>query len=463
MGNIKLKRHISFGIIAAAFVFLFNANINVLDVFPDIIGYIILSFALTKIADLNENIAVAQKYFRYMIAVEIGKIVAFMWVLGLSNIDERNTGMLLIAFSFAVIDAIILWIAVTKLFDGMISLGFAYPNTAVLSGKNEEKRSYTEKIKRSTIFFVLFKIIVMLLPEFSVLSTYEYNESSSGLVNIYDYLGLMRAMSFVVVTFAGIIWLVKIVKYFKRISRDSEFCCAINNAYKEKVLPKTSLFVRRNMKIAFFIFGIGAAFMLDFRINSYSLENFNIVPDFIGAIFFFAAFIILSEYLSVNKGAICFGSAFYIFVSTASYLWESYFFKAYSYNATNRNIEAFNTYTIMRVFSALSTVGFLIIVALIIYAFNDIIKNHTGFVYGEATKADTDRLKAYHKEIKYRLIIISAGAAILAFCELFHTFFNKDLRFTGAICVVGWIIFFAGLLKSMNDIYDEIEIKYMLD
>ena len=67
---------IPWGLMALAFVFLFNPNISVLDVLPDFFGYIILSLALLKVSMLCEGLAEARRAFERLILVDGAKILA---------------------------------------------------------------------------------------------------------------------------------------------------------------------------------------------------------------------------------------------------------------------------------------------------------------------------------------------------------------------------------------------------
>jgi len=97
MTSAKKKRDVNLGFtsIALASVFLFNANINVIDIIPDMIGYIIISLALVSLSFLNEDIDKAGKFFRYMIIVEACKFLSLLWLFGLGKPAERETGTLL--------------------------------------------------------------------------------------------------------------------------------------------------------------------------------------------------------------------------------------------------------------------------------------------------------------------------------------------------------------------------------
>ena len=77
--NNRKKIGFSFMSIAVACVFLFNANINIIDLVPDIIGYLIICVALLKLSNLNEDVAQAAKFFRYMIIWLLRQILFQVW------------------------------------------------------------------------------------------------------------------------------------------------------------------------------------------------------------------------------------------------------------------------------------------------------------------------------------------------------------------------------------------------
>ena len=59
MGREKNKTiRLGFSYIALSAIFFFNANVNVIDVLPDVMGYVILLAAMTKLADLSDDIDV---------------------------------------------------------------------------------------------------------------------------------------------------------------------------------------------------------------------------------------------------------------------------------------------------------------------------------------------------------------------------------------------------------------------
>ena len=455
--NNRKKIGFSFMSIAVACVFLFNANINIIDLVPDIIGYLIICVALLKLSNLNEDVAQAAKFFRYVIISELAKLVCLVWVFGLASNDERNTGTLLLAFAFAVIDTIILVNAFNKLFGGLISLGYAHKNTSILGSKRVGGRSYTEKIRSSTVFFVVFKACMATLPEFSNLVAHDYDESS-GLVELYEYIGVMRVLSFIIVTVAGIVWIVKIFRYFARVNKDVAFRESLADSYEKNILPKRGLFVKRDMGIAFFILSAASVFMLDFR-----LEYLDMIPDFLGAVLFLVGMLICARQLRVKKMWLITAGLVYLLSSIASYVVEIGFFNKYYYGAVYRDTGAYNYYVTMCAASVIEMLGFCAIVAALIYCFRGVITEHTGFVLGTDISGDGARIETYQRESKRRLIFLAVGGLFAVATDVFYTFFAIKTGYAGAISVLGTLVFIISVIKTTQDIAEEINIKYMLD
>jgi membrane-anchored protein YejM (alkaline phosphatase superfamily) len=104
--------------------------------------------------------------------------------------------------------------AYKHLFSGLLELGFKYDNISIMGKKNEnDKKNFTEKAASYTFFFVIFKVIICILPEFSILPTQSYDDTSK-FAHLYDFIGLLRGFALVVCLVFGIIWLFKMMKYF---------------------------------------------------------------------------------------------------------------------------------------------------------------------------------------------------------------------------------------------------------
>ena len=455
----KKKRDVNLGFtsIALASVFLFNANINVIDIIPDMIGYIIISLALVSLSFLNEDIDKAGKFFRYMIIVEACKFLSLLWLFGLGKPAERETGTLLLTFVFAIIEAGILFIAYSSLFEGIQSLGFAHKNTAVLGTPKPEQKSYTEKARAFTLFFVIFKSAMAVLPELSNLTSYTYTEDSS-IMYLYDFIGIMRAFGFIIVTVVGIVWMTRFIKYFKRLSRDGEFCAALEGIYRERVLSKRGPMIKFNMGIVFFLFSAAFIFMFDLR-----FDGVNVTPDFIGAMIMLLAIVFLNKCDNSPKKLLRFAAVGYFASAASAYVAEILFYEKYYYTAIFRSTAAKAFYILLCALQILTTVLFAILVVAYIQTLHNIIKEHTGYVYGRESQINRAKLKDYHKESSMKLIPILIGAVLVVASDIFYILGAERFGYAGALSIIATLIFVVSAIKAMYEIRSDIDIKYMLE
>ena len=459
MALTKKKRDVNLGFmsIALASVFFFNANINIIDVIPDLIGYIIISLALVSLSFLNEDIDKAGRFFRYMIIVEVCKFLSLLWIFGLGRPDERETGTLLLTFVFAMIEAGILFVAYSSLFEGIQSLGFAHKNTAVLGTSKPEEKSYTEKARALTLFFVIFKAAMAVLPEFSNLTSYTYTEGSS-MMYLYDFIGIIRAFAFILVTAVGVVWMIKFIKYFKRLSEDSDFCRELEAIYKDRVLSKRGPMIKFNMGIVFFLFSAALIFMFDIR-----FDGINISPDFIGAMLIILAIVFLNRYDKSPKKLLRLSSVGYFAAAASAYVAEIIFYEKYYYTAIFRSVAAKSFYVVLCSLRLLTTLFFGFVVIAYIQTLYSIIKEHTGYVYGRENEVNEAKLREYHKESARKLIPIAIGAVLVIASDIFYIFASERVGYAGALNLVATIIFVVFAIKAMYEIRSDIEIKYMLE
>ena len=292
----KTKR-ISFGAIAVSFVFLFNPSISIIDILPDFIGYIILTLALTKLADLNDTFWEAQRKFKFLIILDALKLLAIFWSFSMASGSERNSSLLLWSFVFAVLDIIFLVPALIKLFSGMTELGFAHESDYLIS-TGKKGRNPTDRIRRLSIIFVVFKAVVTFLPELTELTSSYYWELmiTPPKVNLYRYVGALRFLVIMLVLAFGIFWLVSIMRYFSRVGKDNAFINSLNVAYEERVLTKHGLFIKRRVNIAGYLLLAAIVVSFDFR-----FDGVNIIPDILIIPLLATALAMLGKVVKVSR------------------------------------------------------------------------------------------------------------------------------------------------------------------
>lgn len=439
-----------------AFVFLFNPNLNIVDILPDFIGYAIICASISKLADMNEDISTAHKGFTRALFVDVIKFVCIFVVFATSNPNEQNTLLLLVSFVFAVVELFLLIPAFKALFSGITQLGYKFENRAILGRQGHiSRKNYTEKIAALTYGFLIVKVSAYVLPEFAVLSTHSYDELS-GASFLYDYVGLLRFFAIVVGLIMGIVWLCRAASYFSRVSKDKIFTEALVDCYNKTVLPRESLFVKKAVKLISLLFCVAAAMCIDFR-----MDSFNIIIDTIAAIILIISAILTKKYVGKRSKTLL-PFVVYAVVSLVAVVFEYRFFNEYFYGAIYRNDEAFAAYRVMLAWSVADAVAFLLAVFGMANMIGAIIKDHTGFAVPQNSVDVTDKIKKVHAELNKKVYLLYFFAVLAAASDLFYDFGAATFKFAGFVNTIFAFVFLCTVISVTNSVREEVESKYML-
>lgn len=383
----KVKKSLGLGCVIAASFFLFNPDLAVIDLIPDFIGYMLINYGLTVLADLNDHFEEAKKRFKLMIFVSLAKLLSIFMLFGLNDAYMRPYSMLLYPCVFGVIELVLLLPAFKHFFDGLTylssrndgSAAFLYHFPSKFRRRDKRRvplKNITERTYSLTVFFLFAKSFLSVLPEFSVLTSTTYDESKHT-IDLYDYIGLLRMMAILLMSIIGIVWLVGFVRYIALIIRDSKFMERLLDAYRTKVLVRDGLFVRRRLHFALFWLKITAVFAIDFYVNYY-----NVIPDVLFAVTGIVAIFLLRKYVTKSRyvSAVAALSVYGCVSAVASYV-NAYYNVVYeTFETMFRDPEAYDTYTLMRVSTAVENLLFVVAFVFVARALSDIIKGHCGYI-----------------------------------------------------------------------------------
>ncbi len=441
-----------------SFLFLFNPNVAIVDPLPDFIGYILLCVALSKLSPLNGNISDALTLFRRMIFIDVGKWLGIFWVFGLSLPTEMNTSLLLFSFIFTALEMIFLIPTYSKLFDGMTQIGYLYPNESIL--KSGRKRSRTDLMKILTVIFVVIKSVFYTLPEFSYLANSSYDENFSGSINLYRYIGIMRAMSFFLVIVVGVLWVIAIERYFNDIVKDTKLVDALSEKYEGNTLNNAGSFVKRDFKTFVLVAILAAVLSIDVR-----FDYINFTPDIISALLFIVGFIIIRKSAGLKIKNWIFSSVGYSCAALASTVLEYIFFKRYYYGAIIRSIEARNFYTWLIVIDMIKAVLFLVLLYELYKALSNAIEHHTGYVVGRERMGEGEErmIVSLQNGLKRELVYVGIVALIYVASDICFDIFAPKVDFIGLINYACAALFIGFVIKAMFAIQNAIDTKYMLE
>ena len=443
----KQKKGMGLSLIILSFFFLFNPEFAAVDPIPDLIGYIIMYFALTRLSDIDTHIEEARRKFRYAIYAGLAELAALAILFGLVIESERSIVLLIMTFVFGIADILILLPAYRELFEGFANLGMLCDGSAMFIKKNG-KGTRTETVTIITTILVITKATLACLPEFT--SLIDNSE--------YRFVGILRGFAFIISLTVGLIWLITITRYISAINKDNTFMENICEKYTVLRQTRPLLFVKRQLLFGIGVICAGLALSLDL----YG-DYFNFIPDFL------AAGVVLFGAWSLRKFSsrwkiVALISAIYGLISAASWTLSVRFFNEYYPQAAQKVTDAYNKYQAMFIADIADAVCFVILVIACTALFADIAKAH-------AAPKDKDTLSEgdlYFEELRRGKIILILLATLSSAVTLYYVYSLTSysnawyVEMSVIFTIVCDIAFAAYAFRFGNTLKKEISARYSL-
>lgn len=459
----RTRGRMGLGLLSLAVLFFFNPNIAVIDFLPDVLGYLLLYAALSRLADLQPHLSEARTGFLRLAFIDGCKLVSLVWLISMTSAKERPNAQLLLTFVFAVVGLIYAIPAWNHFFDGLFTLVSAngdlrrydYRARKGKGGRSRKARptiSMFEKLKPATIGMLICREALAVLPELSSLSAFEYTGYVTNYDrDIYDFYELFVLMAFTLMLIIGVIWLCRTLRFTHRLRTDTQMITALRQRYADEVLPNTGLFTRRRLKAGLNLATLGAILTVDFYI-----EELNIIPDILAVAAFLAAVLVLRP-LTANKKwilplTVCCGWGVASLCSSAAAV---YFHSEFYPELVYKNSEAYSRYQLMcmasvieQIFFAGAVVSFAILLAALIQRFITVEGRNDTF-----TRAELSR------KVVWLLVwgLLSAGASAV------YDFLIPSVEFIWLIDFSFGLIFAGYVWKNFSEIYDTLAREIQLE
>lgn len=455
----KKAKKMGLGLISAGFIFFFFPDFTVLDLLPDIIGYILISAGLTRLSDMYDEFADTKKAFHRLILFGAVKIFGVFIVYLFSDGSEQPTTILTTVFVLAAAECLLLIPAYLKFFDALVHAATRLDGIAIFEGP-KGKTGYADKIKTFTLSFVVIKNLLWFLPETQALAVTDnfqsYNYSS------YDFINHFRLIGMIIILVVGIIWLVKIRKYISSIIKDEPFMERLLDKYKNEILPDSSILARRKLGLALSMLALGAILSVDFYIGGN--EGFNVIPDTLSGICFLFGCVMLTHKTSRIKLPAVVLSVLYSAISAVSYWFSCDFSQKYHPFDVSRKPSAFQSWNILFALSVIEAILFLSTVIVICLLLYECVKKNTGYTPIHATVDPFARAAEFHGAIRNMLI----ASCVFAFLSAIGTGFRVYAFSVYSVAEASWLIefavtaIFAGVFMFMlHKIKEKSEEKYL--
>lgn len=377
-----------FILILVGLCFFFNPYFAAIDVLPDFIGCLLIAIGLIPLSRISLPMKEAQRSFLILALIDAAKQVLLLFVFGNSALGEQEVLLLIVAFLSATLGTVFAVHAMHTLFNGLVWFADTYECESLCAVKRQG-RSRTELFARFTVFFVIAKEAILLLPEFAALLNSTY--ADSDFVRLYNYIGLMRALAVIPVAILGFYWLCALIVYFCRLLREKVFLQALNERYASFMEEHPGTRVKARYFVAFCLIATGLFFLTDFY-----LDYWNIIPDTVGGCLILCGVLLLGISRKVYLPAVLSAVLYTVVANISSH--KSYLFVSEHVGGDISRSEAVaKQYQIMWLWSLAELFCFLVLLLFLILALRAVLIKWGGYL---PEHADVD-FEARH-ELKIR-------------------------------------------------------------
>lgn len=365
----KLKPR-GFGLVFLGLALFFNPYFAVVDVLPDFIGCILIYIGLSRVAMIHDGLRDAANAFLKLAGVDVLKNLALLMIFGMGSATEQPSALLMAAFAAAVAELMFLIPAVRRLFDGISSLAITY-DCKELYVSEAGGLSRTDRMGRLTLGFFILREAVCLLPEFTALTTSSYIDSAVN--RIYEYIGVMRAFSCIIVLFAGMYWLVRLLCYYSRLRRAEAITEGVTHRCEAYYASHPGIAIQRRHAVAFLLLFAGALLLTDFY-----LDFKNVFPDALGALLLAVGALMVRADRKYRLGA-AIAAGVYGVTAILSGRAAYDFVNRYNAGQIARNPDASAAYLKMWVLALVEFLAFLVLLVLLLLLLRDVIRRWAGY------------------------------------------------------------------------------------
>ncbi len=464
------------GLLLLALIMLFNPNINIIDILPDFIGYLIISRLIIHAARRVPFFEEARLGFLKLALISFMKYPAFILMViirGKNTLD--NDIITLFSFAFAVIELIVAVSSINNLFAGLSYLGRRTGAPSVI-GENPS----ADFLRALTLVFTVAKCVLYSLPEFLLLTTVGDAGSPTSMMSAARFYPAALVFAQVLGYAIGAAWLAFFARYLGRVRRSGEFYPAVMELSTDEKEEQISRIVRKKRVLTGIKILIPAAlFSFDFSVKN--LGGINVLPHFlIGILLLFAIFSFAAKrnrlfVITASAGGI------YTVFSLITWLLGIDYHDTYSHTAAllyKEAREAFVLYAALSVIEAILLIVFLAGVTLLLVRF---IKTHTGKTppnvidplaadkeLGEYSPYD----KKYHNSLSLKAFIFLGVGILSTAAKLVHVFTDNERVFDGgalipnvapwlgSLTVIISVVWAVYTLYFTNILKEDFEMKY---
>ena len=277
-----------FGFLLAGAIFLFDPFINIFDILPDVIGYILIVYGLYKISDLELKAAEARRRMTGALYIAAGRaaVIACSFFM---EFDETLT--LVFAFALATLEIFFVIPAFNMLFESLSYAGMRF--------SAREINDKAENLQKVTPVFIVVRAVCAVVPQLTALKNeYGYVGEETGLEGSGVLTLALTALCAVVSLVFGIVWLSMAFPYFKSLKNNRGLNEYLLARYAAEVECDEVLHIKRSVKRF-----TALLFASLFLFICVPIDEYYLVPDFLVPVLLLFGFYFAKKYTADYKSA----------------------------------------------------------------------------------------------------------------------------------------------------------------
>jgi hypothetical protein len=274
-------------------------------------------------------------------------------------------------------------------------------------------------MRRASGVLVVLLALLPILPEFSVLTTFEY-EFEKLPFDWYQFIWLFRVTAIMVLTVLFLVWIVRLVRFLLLFTRDGVMMDSIIERYEHDILPQGDMLSLRRLRFGIVFLVIGAALTVNICI-----EEKILVPSILCALFVVIGVLIFGTDLKDRKPFFLSAGALGV-LSIAELCINNYYTTYYSYELSGWDPTAYRLFLGLRATQVaeafLAAWTFYLLLDLFAAFIKErVFEKYRGNDTAELSARATERLhKSFGKKIVACKILFFAAAAAIALESIFQ-------------------------------------------
>jgi len=307
-----IKKTIGYKRLLFGFIFLMSPDIVIIDLLPDIVGYLFIISGMSVLADIDERADDAKSLAKRLLVLSCIKFILAFYMPSL-----EKTNLLLVTFSLAIIDVILILPFLKQFFH---SLDYTATRQGIMISSKK-----TAEIKILTVFFLCLKDVLMVAP--SVVSLFDPSEtgnygSSVWHIDFSALFNVLTILAFFLMTLVFLFMCVKLSIYFIKLSRNRELVSRLYSNYERTVLSvPTRMLLKRTRALRSMVL-ISPVFFVDFYV-----DFVEIIPTAVGFLLIFIYSVYLQRKLGMSTLPLSIFSGLGTLVSGVSFFYRYYWHK----------------------------------------------------------------------------------------------------------------------------------------